>query len=371
MQHAGFEEMGVDKAMETAFGPYNAENAAIWFGTGDFIIPGGNGDVAVNGSPVSSTDSEYALRGFDVDMFNAGTGDKIASMCVPTSALKNGDARNFQATMTKTEDVRIVVTNGLEKVSYDIEVNGLVDGNTHELKVKILVGEGMDPSTFAMYHNDTKIDCTYDPNTGYVTFRTASFSPFTVVYDKDSVFVPTGPVDPQPGENPEDLPKANVVNSTEHENVDLEWGSYGQWSPTEGLDSQLEAAYIFSCVDTLDEAKASPYAEWYCDFVVVLDKALPENSIFLGGNYGDFGWIGFHNGDLTLEANTEIPLLGSVTSNPWTYVDVVQNVGTFICGVGDVDDALAGATFTVMLRLTNHENEAEYYNVATITYTFR
>ena len=31
---------------------------------------------------------------------------------------------------------------------------------------------------------------------------------------------------------------------------------------------------------------------------------------------------------------------------------------------------LDGATFTVMLRLTNPENEAEFYNVATINYSF-
>ena len=102
----------------------------------------------------------------------------------------------------------------------------------------------------------------------------------------------------------------------------------------------------------------------------MLDEDLGANEIFLGGNYGSFGWVGFHNGDLTLEANTEIGLLESVTTNPWTYLDVVQNVGTFICGVGDVEDALSGATFTVMLRLTNPENDKEFYNIETIKYTF-
>ena len=160
------------------------------------------------------------------------------------------------------------------------------------------------------------------------------------------------------------------MNSPEYENVELDWGEYSGWSPTEGLEAFLEAAYTFTCVDTDEEAKASKYANWYCDFVVVLDKDLPENSLFLGGNYGAFGWVGFHNGDMTLEAGTEVPLLGSVTSNPWTYADVASFVGTFICGVGDVDDALKDATFTVMLRLTNPDNEEEFYNVATIQHTF-
>ena len=45
-------------------------------------------------------------------------------------------------------------------------------------------------------------------------------------------------------------------------------------------------------------------------------------------------------------------------------------VGEFTCGVGDVADALEGATFTVKLRLTNPENEAEYYDVNVVTHTF-
>ena len=142
------------------------------------------------------------------------------------------------------------------------------------------------------------------------------------------------------------------------------------WTPTPGLESKLEAAYRFQCTQTPAEVEASAYRDWYCDFYVKLDRDLAANQIFLGGNYGDFGWIGFHNGDKVIAANTEIPLLGSVVNNPWTYEQIATFVGDFICGVGDVNDALAGATFTVMLRLTNPENEAEFYNVETINYTF-
>ena len=110
---------------------------------------------------------------------------------------------------------------------------------------------------------------------------------------------------------------------------------------------------------------------WECDFYVSLDRDLGENEIFLGGNYGSFGWVGFHNGNVTLAANEEIALLGSVTANPWTYSQVKEYVGTFICGVGAVDEDLLGATFTVKLRLTNPEKKTEFYDVATISYTFK
>ncbi len=136
------------------------------------------------------------------------------------------------------------------------------------------------------------------------------------------------------------------------EDPEVVWGGLGGFAPdyTVDADPKLEAAYEFICDHTGDEAAASDYANWYCDFFVKLDGDLGANQIFLGGNYGDFGWIGFHNGDMTLGANTYVPLL-SLVGNPWTYTSVATYVGDFVCGVGDVNDALAGQTFTVELRL--------------------
>lgn len=288
---------------------------------------------------------------------------KVGSVVIPKDAVAEG-VTALEANIEPTDyEGNFTVGSGMETQSFEITVDGLKDGNTVPVKVEVRMPAGKEPATFKLYHYDEEIPCTYDPNTGYVTFETTSFSPFTIVYDADSQYV-------EPEEDASNLPAATVVRSTEYENTELPWGSYGAWSPTEGLDSELEAAYTFACAETLEEAKVNPYANWYCDFYVMLDKDLGENEIFLGGNYGSFGWVGFHNGDLTLDANTEIPLLGSVTTNPWTYVDVVQNVGTFICGVGDVDDALEGATFTVMLRLTNPDDATDYHNVATIEYKF-
>ncbi len=291
------------------------------------------------------------------------SGRKVGSMVIPAGAIEDIN-KPIEVTYAKTDDIgNITVAAGMETLSYDITVSNLNAGNTTPIKAYIRIDAGIDEDTIKLYHNGTEItDFVYDPHTGYVIFMTTSFSPFTVVYDAESVYVPT-----DPDEN--DLPDATVVNSTEYENVDLPWGSYGQWSPTEGLDSQLEAAYTFTCADTVDEAAASPYADWYCDFYVKLDRDLGANQIFLGGNYGSFGWVGFHNGDLTLDANTEIPLIGSIAGS-WTYEMIATNVGTFICGVGDVDDALSGATFTVMLRLTNPADTTEFYNVATVEHTF-
>ena len=289
--------------------------------------------------------------------------NKVGSYDIPKNAV-DPNAEQLKVEIKKTvETPNFTVAANKEVQPFEIKVTGLKEGNTEPVKVTLNIEAGKDPDTVKLYHKDQLIPSSYNPTTGVVTFESASFSPFFVVYDADSVYTP-------PQEDESKLPVAKVVASPEYVNTELPWGSYGQWAPTEGLDSYLEAAYTFTCAETEDEAAKNPYAYWYCDFVVKLDKDLGENELFLGGNYGSFGWVGFHNGDLKLEANTEVPLLGSVTSNPWTYVDVATYVGKFICGVGDVNDALAGATFTVELRLTNPEDETDVIVIEKIEHVF-
>ncbi len=294
------------------------------------------------------------------------SGRKVGSMVIPAGAIEDIN-KPIEVTYAKTDDIgNITVAAGMETLSYDITVSNLNAGNTTPIKAYIRIDAGIDEDTIKLYHNGTEItDFVYDPHTGYVIFMTTSFSPFTVVYDAESVYVPT-----DPDEN--DLPVANVTRTPEHENVSLDWAGYGGINPDFSVDPdpKLEAVYTFVCEDTPEEAKESPYADWYCDFYVKLDRDLGANQILLGGNYGGYGWVGFHNGTETLPANTEIPLLGLMAQNEWTYEMIADFVGTFLCGVGDVNDALSGAKFTVMLRLTNPEDATEVYDVATVNYTF-
>ena len=295
------------------------------------------------------------------------TGDdgyKVGSALIPAAAADE-NATKIDVEIEKTSHkANITVGADSETIAYDVTVTGLKEGNTTPVKVSLKIPAGKDPDTVKLYHYDTEIDCTYNPTTGYVTFESATFSPFTVVYNAESEY-------DAPAADGVARPTATVTYASQYVNTKLDWEEgYGQWSPTEGLTTNLEAAFVFECPETLPEEVREVYEYWYCDFYVSLDRALGENQIFLGGNYGDFGWIGFHNGELTLEANEEIGLLESVTTNPWTYADIEEYVGTFICGVGDVDDALNGATFTVKLRLTNPENEAEFYDVNVVTHTF-
>ena len=337
-------------------------------------------------------DKDASYAGIDVATVVPGTSayelevrdvneTKIASATVPSGAVAADSDEVKIYVDDSTYKANITVATGMETKAVDVKVTGLKENNDVPVKVNLRLDAGLDPATVKLYHYDTEISSVYDPNTGYVTFETTTFSPFTLVYDAESEYVP--PVVPPVTDAEMTIPTATVTYASEHVNVDLPWENYGDWSPTEGLDSQLEAAFVFKCPETLADEVRAAYENWYCDFFVSLDRDLGENQIFLGGNYGDFGWIGFHNRDLTLAANTEIGLLTSVTTNPWTYANIESAVGTFICGVGDVDDALDGATFTVKLRLIDPSKvdtsvsewwtnlpEGSYVDVNVVTYTF-
>ena len=282
---------------------------------------------------------------------------------VPAEAVAdNADSLSLRIVPTVYNGNFTVGANETVK-SYDVTVTGLKDGKTVEVALKAPIG--LDPNTVKLYHKDSLIASEYTPTTGYVKFNTDSFSPFTIVYDAKSEYE-------APSVEGLTVPKATVTYAPEYVGEGkVQWGSYGQWSPTAGLEDDLEAAFIFKCPDDLSDEVREAFEYWYCDFYVSLDKDLAENQIFLGGYYESFdAYVGFHNGDVTLKAGEEIPLLGSVVTNAWTYKDIESEVGTFMCGVGDVNDALEGATFTVKLRLTNPENEAQYYDVNVVTYTF-
>lgn len=312
-------------------------------------------------------------------------GYKVGSVLLQKDAVDTA-ATQYTAKVTESDyEANITVDAGLETVAYDVTVEGLKDGNTTPVKVMLRIKPGLDPNTVKVYHYDELIDSSYDPNSGYVTFETTSFSPFTIVHDVESVYVP-----PVVDEEDAEEFKAIVNYAPDYVGEDkVEWGSYGQWSPSPNLSDDLEAAFTFQCPDyetASDEMKAviDAYRHWYCDFYVSLDTDLGTDEIFLGGYYAQFGaYVGFHNGEFHLDANTDLPLLASVTTVQWTYEMIEKNVGTFVCGVGDVDNALEGQTFTVKLRLINPEKvdttvdywwtlmtEDCYVDVNVVTYTF-
>ena len=301
----------------------------------------------------SSQDNKTNVEAYDA------SGNKVATAEVPNGAIAD-DADGYKLIVEQLEEANanITVEAGSQATTYEIKVEGIKAGNTEPIKVTLKYIPGLDPATVKLYHYTDEIpqtEFTYDPTSGYVIFETATFSPFTVVADVTSVYVPSN--------LPEELPQAKVENITSETTI-------AEANEALAGAAVVESLYKFSVTQTAEEVEASPFKTWACDFFVKLDRDLDANQIYLAGNYGTYGWIGFSNEDITLEANTEIPLLGSVAKVDWTYEAIATLVGEFICGVGQVGDALDGATFTVMLRLTNPDDATEFYNVAVVEYTF-
>ncbi len=307
-------------------------------------------------------DDEFPVAGYEIPYYLDG--EKIGTITVPAAALPEG-SRNLVYTVTPTQvDSNFSVT-AAQTYAFDIEVIGLVENNTAPILTEVRIDKDIE-GEIAVYHNNTErieID-SYNPNTGMVKFYTTSYSPFVVVVDEEVEITDFT------------VPQAVVTYLPEYvNNANIEWGQYDNWSPVSGVEANLDVCFSFTSLHDTDTVTQCLYKDWYVDFVVSLDSPLGENQIFLGGNYGSFGWVGFHNRDLTLDANYEVPLLGSVTGGDervsgWRYEDIVNYVGGFICGVGNVGDNLDGATVTVVLRLTNPENLNDQIDVSTITYTF-
>ena len=308
------------------------------------------------------------VAGYEFSYFEGD--DKIGTITVPAEALPAG-AKGIVYTVTPGADPNFNVNVGANATTYgfDINVVGLVENNTAPILAEVRIDKNIEGDIHVYHYNEEVQLESYNPETGMVRFYTTSFSPFTVVVTDKTPAVDSI------------LPGADLVACPEYvNNSSIEWQSYGEWSPTVGLEANLDACYKFSAPHTAETVENSEYKDWWVDFVLKLDAPLgadgKTNEIFLGGNYGSWGWVGFHSGDLQLDPNTEVPVLASASGRSddresgWTYEDIVKYVGEFTCGVGNVDGSLVGATLTVTLRLTNPDNLSEHYDVNTLTYTF-
>ena len=298
---------------------------------------------------------------YEIPLHNLA-GGKQGSASVPAGAVA-ANATAVSATVKKVDtDPNFTVASDKAVTTLDVTVTGLKENN--DVPVRIVAHVPADLTGIKLYHYNDEIPYTYQiiNGVGILRFESAEFSPFNIVYD----YVPT-----EEELTDVTIPTAIVTENPELANVVHEWAEIPSgWDLSLSNKKQtLEAVYTFKAPHTKESVQNNAFKNWYCDYYVMCDKSVPAGSIVLGGNYGIFGWVAFDS-PIDVAANEAIPLLGSVVTIPWTYNDIVNNVGEFKCGVAHTDHALDGATFTVMLRLTNPENENEYYNVNTVEYKF-
>ena len=157
--------------------------------------------------------------------------------------------------------------------------------------------------------------------------------------------------------NPASVPVPEIKENANFVNTDLTW-----WDQSPLKDIQLDTAYTFSS----NETEPGSYEYWDADFYVSIDRDVAAGDLMLAGQYDAWndGWVGFEMP--ATSANEAVGLLTTAGINVkyWEVLDIIKE---FNCGVADMSDALAGATITVQLVLSNG---AESYVVSTNTYTF-
>ncbi len=331
----------------------------------------GTGSTAV-GTPDAVTGT------YTIKVLNTNTTDSSETRYVATVVVKEesvaDEAQNINV-IVKEDDPQSQSSLGIDVEgsvqTFEITVEGIKDGNTEEIEVYLYVGKNKNVGN-VVYH--TLADGTveelvglYNPTTGQVKFSTTSFSPFSVVI-YDEPFEPTDPT----------IPTATITKLEGEQNY--EWGFAG--TQLEGIielvdPDELDVYYSFKADQTIEQAHASDYAQWKCDYFVKVDgvESLAERDIILGGVYGGYT-IAFTN-IVEVDGDTWIPML-LMMSDGWTYEAIVEGVGEFVCGVKDGGNlAAAGATFTVQLRLINPEAEdpsapaeGEYIVINEVVYDF-
>ena len=265
----------------------------------------------------------------------------------------NSTAAAFTAATTENKSL----------LSYDINVTGQVDGEV--VTVEIFVGKNL--ADVVVYHNSVAMntaDYSYSATTGFVTIKTATFSPFEVAFHYVN-----------------DAPLAKVTKL----DVKTVSATYGMGGAADTYN--VDVAYIFEMMETAEQAAANKYAKYHADFVVTVNKDVAPEAIALLGyyeaycdDYNDGNWVAML-ADETIKAGTEIRLVDLLLNGgSINYEELGEFIPSFKCGASMLKDSAAGTTMTVELRLYEVEYDeelnswntetGEYLSVCTYTYTF-
>lgn len=149
-------------------------------------------DLDANGNPDNPTWSVSAHVTANV----AATGDTVlknadgtVELTAPAGSTNNATRLTLKVEPKTAAENNFTVNAGQTAQPYEISLVDENDGSVTAASgkvftVKLYVGKGLDSNNVKVYHNSDEITgAQYDSNSGYVTFTTNSFSPFTVVFD--------------------------------------------------------------------------------------------------------------------------------------------------------------------------------------------
>ena len=146
--------------------------------------------------------------------------------------------------------------------------------------------------------------------------------------------------------------------------------AYMAWpNGEEDVERPLQIVMNFKAKDTLDQAKASGYGKYKCDFYLMFtglaNEMITADDCYLAGNYGTFGWIVIPADGLELEEGIEYPVVSAYDAN-LTYEDICGSVKNFTAAIYVASHILAeNPDFKVQLalKMTNPNDENDVYTV--------
>ncbi len=150
------------------------------------------------------------------------------------------------------------------------------------------------------------------------------------------------------------------------------------------LPVELDFALNFKA-DSITEAQAAKYANWYADYVLTVNKEVTFNANgtadgYLSGQYDAWSsnWVSVPFEDATLQANTPVRVMETAAALmgqsglKLTCYDIFTSVKDFDCGIF-FSDAFKAANpdleVTLELRMYNPADESESYVIGT-TYVY-
>ena len=123
-------------------------------------------------------------EGTDEVVFSYANSDSTAKVSVPATGVVENETPvvSIKPTTADAGASATISAEGKDAIAYDISITHL-DGRT-KATIEIYLGKGL--SGVEVFHNDTKMDegdFSYDAETGFLTIRSATFSPFMIAYD--------------------------------------------------------------------------------------------------------------------------------------------------------------------------------------------
>ncbi len=136
-------------------------------------------------------------------------------------------------------------------------------------------------------------------------------------------------------------------------------------STSSSNDADMPLPFVMQYVanESAEEGAASPYAEWYGDFVISItglsNGEFSGAGCYLAGHYGSFGWVKVPIDSLTIEEGVRYPIMLSTIGNGQKYEYICGGVDTFKCALYLTPEVLAAnPDLNVSLELCVVDNSA-------------